>query len=112
MTAKLNDKLRRVGRTLSAVCAKTYHYKRPTSLAGCIVWQEDAEEGSFHVGNHLAEQQLHGTIDYFTKTEFDETIDNIQAALESNHSIGWRLSSIQYEDDTGLIHYEWDFWVS
>lgn len=47
-----------------------------------------------------------------TKTEFDETIDNIQAALESNHSIGWRLSSIQYEDGTGLIHYEWDFWVS
>lgn len=109
----INQKLKFVKEALTTVSKNVYHYRRPTSLANCIIWQEDSEDGSFRAGNHLEEQQLHGTIDYFTKTEFDEMIDNIQASLNARSShIGWSLSSVQYEDDTKLIHYEWDFWVA
>ena len=57
------------------------------------------------------EQIIHGTIDFFTKTEYHKTIDDIQAALTASPRIGWNLSSVQYEDETNLIHYEWEFWV-
>lgn len=107
----LNQKLKRIAAALTAISDKVSHYRRPSSLAGYIIWQEDAEDGSFHAGNHLAEQKVHGTIDYYTQTEFDQTIDNVQAALEGTPHVSWDLSSVQYEDDTNLIHYEWDFWV-
>jgi nucleosome binding factor SPN SPT16 subunit len=47
-----------------------------------------------------------GTIDYFTKTEFDPIVETIQEKLNSI-DIAWRLNSVQYEKDTGYIHYEW-----
>jgi hypothetical protein len=37
-------------------------------------------------------------------------LDNIQAALNSLR-IPWRLNSVQYEDETNLIHYEWTWEV-
>lgn len=109
---QLSQMLKYVRDTLTAVSSNVYHYRRPANLAKAIIWQEDAEDGSFHTNNHLAEQQIHGTIDYWTPDEYDQTADDIQAALESRSRIGWRLSSVQYEDETGLIHHEWDFWVS
>lgn len=109
----LNSKLKFVRDALTAISTSVYHYYRPSNLSGCIIWQEDSEDGSFHANNHLAEQRIHGTIDYFTKKEFDEVIDKIQASLDAHNShISWDLSSVQYEDDTKLIHYEWDFWVA
>lgn len=107
----LNSKLKNVKSALTTVSSKVYHYARPSKLDKCIVWQEDAEDGSFHASNHLAEQKIHGTIDYFTKEEFDETVDSIQEALNTCEHVSWNLSSVQYEDETNLIHYEWDFWV-
>lgn len=108
----LTSKLKRVGNVLAAVCTKTYHYYRPASLDGCIIWQEDAEDTSMHGNNHLLEQKIHGTIDYYTTTEYDPVIDNVQAVLEGTIGLAWDLSSVQYEDSTKLIHYEWDFWVA
>lgn len=89
-----------------------YHYVRPeNSVKGCIIWMEDAEETSFEADNIKQEQKIHGTIDYFTQTEFDVVCDNIQTALNTA-GIGFRLNSVQYEDDTKLIHYEWIFRVA
>lgn len=89
-----------------------YHYVRPENVEkNYIVWAEDGEETSFDADNVKQEQKLHGTIDYFTQKEFDEVCDNIQTALNSA-GIGFRLYSVQYEDDTKLIHYEWAFWVA
>ena len=76
-----------------------------------IVWAEMGEYESFDAENLKAEQQINGSIDYFTQTEFDVVCDNIQAALDAAR-IGYRLNSVQYEDETALIHYEWFFWVS
>ena len=51
------------------------------------------------------------TIDYFTRTEFDANVDRIQEALNAA-GIGYRINSVQYEDTTNLIHYEWEFWAA
>ena len=47
-------------------------------------------------------------IDCFTQKEYDPVLDEIQDAL-NEAEIGWRLSSVQYEDETNLIHSEWEF---
>lgn len=82
------------------------HYEAFEKTDQFIVWAEDGEAGSGHADNHKTTQVLTGTIDYFTKTENDPNFAAIQAALNSL-DIGWRLNSIQYEDDTKYIHYEW-----
>lgn len=88
-----------------------YHYRRTGSpTAAYIVWAEDGEDTSAEFDNMKACQQIHGTVDYYTQTEFDPVVDAIQEAL--NPVVGFRLNSVQYEDDTKLIHYEWEFWVS
>lgn len=81
------------------------HYTRQSTYP-YMVWAEDGEENSFHASNHKQEQQITGTIDYFTRTEFDSIVDDIQTILNSEE-IGWTLSSVQYEDETNLIHYQW-----
>ncbi len=113
----LQDKLRGVLDALLTVTDGTggnvpcYHYRRTKGpVAGYIVWAEDSETDSFNGDNRKAEQQIHGTVDYYTLTEFDSVVDSIQEALEAG-VIGFRLNSVQYEDDTKLIHYEWEFWV-
>ena len=60
--------------------------------------------------NRKQEQQVHGTIDCYTKIEFDPLLDEIQDALNAA-GIGWSLLTVQYEDETNLIHYEWEFYV-
>ena len=89
-----------------------YHYLRPVNVQkDYIVWAEDSEDESFEANNAKQEQQIHCTVDYFTQTEFDPAVDSIQEALNGD-GIGFRLNSVQYEDDTKLIHYEWEVWVS
>ena len=54
----------------------------------------------------MREQAITGTIDYFTKTEYDPAFTAIQAAL-TTLGISYRLNSVQYEVDTKYLHYEW-----
>lgn len=71
-----------------------------------IVWAEDSQSGELWADNRMQEQIIQGTIDYFTKTEKDANVDKIQNAL-NDAEVSWWLESIQYEDDTKFIHYEW-----
>ena len=53
-----------------------------------------------------AEQNIHIYVDYFTLTEFDQAVDDIQYLLcESSE---WRLTDVMHEDETNLIHYAWE----
>lgn len=88
---------------------KVYHYWHPRLQAPFCIWAEDSEGESLDGDNHKAEQVISGTIDYFTLKEFDEMVETIQEALNSTEDVGWRLNSIQYEEETNLIHYEWSF---
>ena len=71
-----------------------------------IVWAEDNEYGSLEADDYKVGQTLEGTIDLFTLTDNDPLFDAIQNALNAV-KIFFRLNSVQYEDETELIHYEW-----
>ena len=74
-----------------------------------LVWAEDGDNTAW-ADDRMMEQAITGTTEYFTRDEFDLAIDRIQDANQSL-GIAWRLNSVQYEDDTELIHYEWSWEV-
>jgi hypothetical protein len=90
----------------SSLGVPVFHYYATQQSDKYIVWAEDGEADSTSGDNKKIDQVLQGTIDYFTKTEFDPNFQVIQEKLNSAE-ISWRLNSIQYEEDTGYIHYEW-----
>lgn len=91
---------------LLTVSSNVYHYHAHKKADKYIVWAEDGQGSSGYAGNHMTTQVLQGTIDYFTKIEFDPVFDQIQTALNSV-DIAWQFNSIQREEETGYIHYEW-----
>ncbi len=109
----IQTKLSPLADMLVEQCSNTYHYWRsaPKGVKAYIVWAEDQEADSLNGNNLKLEQGIHGTIDYFTKTEFDEVVDNIQDGLNGLENVSWRINSVQYEEETMFIHHEWEFWV-
>lgn len=105
----LQNRLKAFGAKLADVTGtKTYHYHAPNRPeAPYTVWAEDGEgDGSFSADTAKAEQNIHIYVDYFTLTEFDQVVDDIQDLLcESSE---WRLNDVMYEDETNLIHYAWE----
>ena len=104
----LQSKLKTIANALTSIEGlRVYHYFRPQLEAPFCVWSEDGEGNSLQTSNHKAEQVITGTIDYYTQEEFDENIERIQTVLNQIENFGWSINSVQYEDDTELIHYEW-----
>ena len=104
------EKLHKVKDALLTVTDTVFHYFAEDQLDRYIVWAESGEVSSLEADNRKQEQTIGGTIDYFTKTDFDPNIDAIQNALKSAE-ISFLLESVQYEEETGYIHYEWKFEV-
>ena len=75
-----------------------------------FVWQEDGENDLL-AGNRHAEHAVTGTVDLFSKVEFDPWCDELRAALDAA-GIAWHLNSVQFEEDTGFWHWEWVFEVT
>ena len=86
------------------------HYTATKKPNKYIVWAEDGQVDSVWAEGRMQEQVIQGTIDYFTKTENDPNVIAIQDALNSAE-ISFRLNSVQYEDETKYIHFEWLFEV-
>lgn len=63
-------------------------------------------QNALRAGNRLGESVQEGTIDWFTRNPASAMPGSIEATLDSLGA-SWYLNSTQYEDDTGLIHYEW-----
>lgn len=103
--------LRDLGLALKKVVPNCYHYTATKQSDKYIVWAEDNQADAVWADGKMQEQTIEGTIDYFTKMEYDPNVSLIQDALNDGN-ISWRLNSIQYEDDTRFIHYEWVFQVS
>lgn len=91
---------------LLTVTNDVFHYEAWAKPDKYIVWAEDGQANAGYADNHMTDQVIQGTIDYFTKTEFDSNFELIQEKLNSV-DIAWRLNSIQYEKETEYIHYEW-----
>ena len=93
---------------LLEVTQDTFHYEAKYKPDKYIIWTEDTEAGSLDADDTKDEQVIQGTIDYFTRAEYDKNVVKIQQKLNSI-GIAWFLNSIQYEEDTKFIHYEWVF---
>ena len=93
---------------LLTVTSNLRHYDATGLIAPFIVWSEDASGDMVHADGKMKEQAIQGTIDLYTRTEYDSKFSQIQTAL-NNAGIGFYLDSIQYEEDTKLIHYQWIF---
>jgi len=107
----LQSKLRQIGVAFAQLTTYCYHYYRPVNHFPCLIWQESGESGSFNSDNQKSEQRLIGTLDCFTKSEFDTLLDDVQTTFRSL-GLTWRLDTVQYESDTGLIHYTWSWGVT
>lgn len=101
--------LEQVRTALSGLTERCYHYTAARNAkAPYIVWAEDSENGLYAEDQRMIERALQGTVDLFTRTEDDPLIVRIPEALNRGGTIHY-LNSVQYEDETGLIHYEWIF---
>lgn len=100
-----------IERTLKTVSENVGHYEALKKEDRYIVWAEDGGARCLAGDNMLQNQAVQGTIDYFTRQEDDPLADDIQCALK-NAKVSFYLDSVQYEDDTGYIHYQWIFEVS
>lgn len=101
----LQQQLRKFSEIVAPLAPNVYHYHRRQKDFPCIVWQEEGAS-NFYTDNLPRETAPAGTLDYFTQEEFDPAVDEIEAALTAG-GVAWALNSVQYEEDTGLIHYEW-----
>lgn len=70
---------------------------------------------SLSEGNDLIADGIHiergteGYLNYFTRDETDTPRNMIESVL--NGMCAWYLSTVQYEEDTHYIHYEWKWSV-
>ena len=92
---------------LLAIGPPVFRYFATGQTGNYIVWAEDGEGDTVHADGQKVERALTGTIDYFTKTENDPVVQQIEDVLDSDDGISWYLNSVQYEQDTGYIHFEW-----
>ena len=69
----------------------------------------DDEANSLHSDNHKENQAPQGTVDLFTVTNDRSTMLRVQNVLNTFDGCAWHLNSVQYEDDTRLLHWEWVF---
>lgn len=104
------SKLMKIPEILKTVTDSVYHYEAMNRPDKYIVWAEDAEGDSVEGDNAKINQSIQGTIDYYTKEDMDENVDKIQAVL-IDACVSFYLNSVQYEDETEYIHYEWVFEV-
>ena len=101
--------LERVKAALAGLTDRCYRYTAAKNAkAPYIVWAEDSEANLFGDGGKVLERSVQGTVDLFTRREGDPLMVQIPEALNRGGTIHY-LNSVQYEDETGLIHYEWVF---
>lgn len=95
---------------LTVLLNDTHHFRAPEGSTKYIVWQESAEADSEWADNTLDHQVITGLAEYFTPDEYDPNVDKIQKAL-SDADISFRLTDIEYIDETKSTHYTWQWSV-
>ena len=105
------EKIYKIPEILMKVSDNVSHYEALNKTDKYIVWAEDSESSSLNADNKKEIQAIQGTIDYFTKKDNDTVVNEIQEALKAE-KVSFYLNSVQYEEETGYIHYEWVWEVS
>ena len=91
---------------LAVLPTATFHYSAWSKPDQYIIWAEDGQSDGVYADNQMQIQVTEGTVDLFTKTEYDPVAGQIQQAM-NGADMTWYKNSTQYEDDTGYIHHEW-----
>lgn len=87
-----------------------YHYHKPAEKeAPYAIWKEE-NDTSFSSDNQKSERGLQGILDYYTLDDLDPALDKLEKAM-IEMGASWMLTSSQFEEDTNLIHYSWDWTV-
>lgn len=71
-----------------------------------IVYGEDGAN-DFVADERHGERATEGTVDLFTRNYAANAAGPVEQALEGLAGVAWRLNSIQFEEDTRYVHYEW-----
>ncbi len=100
----------RIKGALLGISPNVWHFKamvEPESQnEPYIVWAEDGSGDTVFANGHKRAGVVTGTVDLFTRNRDGEPL--AKAVPEALNGVcAWRLSSVQYEEDTGLLHYEW-----
>lgn len=74
-----------------------------------FVWQEDGANDLL-AGNVHAERAVTGSTDLFTKLEYDPWAGELEQSFDAR-GISWSLRDVQFEEETGFVHYTWDWEV-
>ena len=100
--------MQKIRNALVSVTEKTYHFQADTRAeAPYIVWKEDGRNDLAAGGVHV-EKAWTGVIDLYTKTENDPLVGKVEDALDGIGA-AWSMVSVDFESETGLIHYSWDW---
>lgn len=103
------SKVKKVRDALLTLNCDVYHYTRNDSKASkYIIWMEQGQGNGLQLNDKKDEQSISGTIDFYTKDEYDSIVDEIQDALNVNY-ISFTLTDIQYEEENDIIHYTWEW---
>lgn len=63
-------------------------------------------QNALRASNSLTEKVQEGTIDWFCRNPHSTVPEGVGDALDELGA-SWYLNSVQYENDTGLLHWEW-----
>lgn len=103
----LQSNLQRIGAIHKSLDCPTFHYWRPVKgLSHWCIWYEEGESTSFDSDNHKTEQNIEGRTHVYTHIEYDSILDDVQELFDEA-GLSWNLESVQYEEETHTIHYEW-----
>ena len=91
-----------------AVTDQVSHFERMQSKR-YFVWQEDGDNDLSADGVH-AEKAVTRFTDLFTTVEFDPWAEALGDSFDQ-YGIFWTLRDVQYEEETGITHYTWDWEV-
>lgn len=73
------------------------------------VYGEDGAS-QFQASDRYAEHIMTGSVDWFTRSD-DEVgkgkIETLFKTLQETYCFAWYLNTVQYENDTHFLHYEW-----
>lgn len=96
--------------TVAKLWEKTYHFTAPPNTEPpYIVWKEDGNN-DLNSNNRHSEKIVTGTMDLFIRSETDPLIRKLPA-LMNDFPAAYSLISVEYEEETGLLHYSWDWEV-
>lgn len=101
----MEEKQNRIKNALLEVSDQVYHYHAMDAEPPYLVWAEEQTEHEWS-DNTPSMETLIGTVDYFTLEENDPAVRKVEQAL-TGCGASWSLESVQFEENTGLIHYEW-----